>query len=187
MTKNRVAWFYSAIGQFILLKYDPKDIDNEDLELSAEEIALKEQLGPTYRVLIPRPGGRPITLDLTALTHEEFLAFKKFWTWLMDEVEPVVIERDRVAHNAYEAGDDSFSRIYRQAPQLVFREGAIRSDAESVRVRPEDLPAGDVPEGDRVEDLGSRGGGLRGDSDGVVADEPQDPVSQDDEPTTDQP
>lgn len=182
MSKNRIAWLRVVIGQWILLKYDPSDI-SEELELSDEEKALKENLGPTYRVLLPRPGGKPITYDLTALTHEEFLALKEFWERVFELVEPVVIERDRVAQDAYEAGDDSFARIYRQVPQLVFREGEVRQHSEGLRVGSEDLSEGHVSTGPD----GDLGGGLRGRSDGVVAEEPQDCFTEDNEPKADQP
>lgn len=176
MSANRLAWLRTVIGTFVLMKgYD----DDSHLQEGQETKEAIVEQGDTYRLLLPRPtGGRPVTYNLTALTHEEFLALKTFFMKVFDLVEPVVVLRDRNAEDAYSKGDDSFARIYRQAPQLVIREGAHGEDVQRIQLGPEDVSEGYEPDGDS-------GGGLRGAGDDVAAEVSPHPLSEDDEPATD--
>lgn len=175
MSKNRIAWMRLVIGQFILMR----GWTTED----PEEEAVRKESGPTYRLLLPRPnGGRAVSYNLTALTHEEFLVLKKFFLMVFDLVEPVVIQRDKVAQDAFAKGDDSFARIYRQVPQLVVREGQDGADDESVLHGPEDLPSGDGTGGGQVGDVRAPDGGVRGAGDELASGEPPASESQDDKP-----
>lgn len=175
MSANRLAWLRTAIGQFVVMT---DDVTEETKKTVAE-------FGPTYRLFLPRPGTRPVTYNITALTHEEFQALKKFMEHLFEIAEPVILERDRIAEDAFSKGDDSFARSYRQVPQLVIREGPVRKDDEGVSERPDDLPSGDESESGRVEDVRVSGGGVRGAGDELASSESPEAVAENYEQTTD--
>jgi hypothetical protein len=103
-----------------------------------------------------------MSYNLTALTHEELLAMRELFNFAFDLAEPVILLRDRIAQDAFDKGDDSFIRVYRQAPQLIIREGTIRQDGESLRERPDNFLDGDFPEAEEVEEVRSSSGGVRG-------------------------
>jgi hypothetical protein len=177
MSKNRVAWARLVIGQLILMRgYS----DEESVE---EEKDVRQERGSTYRILITRStGGRPAQLNLTALTHEEFLIFKEFMLMAMDLAEPVIKLRDKVAQDAFDKGDDSFARIYRQVPQLVVREGTIGDDSEGVLDGLENLPDGDLSGERDGGEVPTPDGGVRGVGDELASGEPSEDQPEDDQP-----
>lgn len=70
-----------------------------------------------------RPGNaRPLTVKLTAWTRDELEAFRTVVNKALDEAAPICTRRDEIAQKAFEAGDDSFARIYRPVPQVFERE-----------------------------------------------------------------
>jgi len=145
---------------------------DEDGEIDTNEY------GPTVRLLLPRMFGAPIKYNITALTLDELQKLREFFNLLFDLAEPVVRERDRIANEALEAGDDSFARSYREVPHFVVRGRPSGSDSQSIHNGPED--AAGRPAADR----GS--GGESGADGGTVADDhPQGDVAQDDHPATD--
>lgn len=87
------------------LKYGEADVD---------------QLTPDIAVLGDGLRNR-ISMQLSNLTMEELTAFKKFWELAFELAEPVVTERDRLAAEALERGDDSHPRIFRQKPVFAVR------------------------------------------------------------------
>jgi hypothetical protein len=132
-----------------------------------------EEVGQTIVLYMPRPNARPFRLNFTTLTEEELKLTREFFNHLFDLAEPICRERDKAAHDAFQSGDDSYVRLYRQSPQLVIREGAVAPYIESVLGGPEDLPSGDESDGG-VE------GGLRAPGDAVAPEEPEDSQAQDD-------
>lgn len=152
MSEARYAWLRTVIGQFVIMKYDntPEEIDDSEEEQDHE-------IGPTIRLILPRVSGPPIRYNLTALTEEELRMTRKFFDLLFDLAEPVVRERDRVAQDAFDAGDDSFARIYRQVPQYVVRDRPSRADGEGVQHGSSDDAAGAGRDGGS--DLGVRDDG----------------------------
>jgi hypothetical protein len=90
------------------------------------------EYGDTYRLMISTTSGRPYTLNLTAMTHDEFMAFRDLLTLALRLVEPIIVERDRRAAEAYAIGDDTLSRSYRQLPQFIIREGSLGEYDESI-------------------------------------------------------
>lgn len=62
-------------------------------------------------------------LPLTTLTSEELAACKQIFDMAFANAQPIVAERDRIAQEALDEGDDSYSRIYRAVPTLLVREG----------------------------------------------------------------
>lgn len=154
--KNRFAWVRVVFGELIVMKYDqPKEAQEDGAE--PEEDWLKPESGPTIRIIIARNVGRPISLNLTALTLGELEYFRRIWNLAIDMAEPIVAMRDREAQEAYANGDDTYSRSYRPVPQFVIRQGEVGSHAEGLWDRSEDIPAGDRPARDTSE--GVRVGG----------------------------
>lgn len=171
---NRLAWLKITVGQFILMRFDNKEQEQEDFD------DLDEENGATVRLMIPRPRQRPVVFNITALTHDELKMMREFFTLIFDLAEPVVIDRDRIANEAYAKGDDSFVRLYRQVPQFIVRKGAVGPDGESIQERLEGVLGTPllVQLGPGID--GDLDGGLRGDSDGVADDISENRSTQDD-------
>lgn len=134
--------------------------------------SIKAEPGPTIRLSFPK-NGRILNYTLTSLTSEELALFRELMNLALDLAEPIVEQRDKAAQDAYENGDDSFVRIYRQVPRLVVRDGALRANSGSLRKRSEDSP-----EGPGAGDAGP--GRLRGVGHELVDGEPKDGGAQDD-------
>ena len=174
MSDDRASWLRTNIGQFVMMRYVQSK--NPDLEDPAED----NEVGPTYVLVLPRYGTRPMKFNITSLTLEELQMTRQFFDRLFDLAEPIVRARDEVAQNAADEGDDSYTRYYRQPPQYVVREGAFREDDQSILDGLKDAPdgSGDGPDSD---------GGVRGDGDELAPGEPEGGGSQDDGAETDEP
>lgn len=135
MSENRFAWLRTVIGQFTIMKYEPSEEDAD------------AEYGPTVLLYIPRPGGRDISFNLTALTKEELDAIEEFFNLLIAEARPVVADRDRIANEALEAGDDSHARVYRQVPQFIVRKRSKRQDNQGVHDGSQDVSPRDGRDG----------------------------------------
>jgi len=170
------AWLDTFVTQVKILVY-PHGWHEEEEELTGVKHApaLKAEPGDTIRLVMIK-AGRPAYYTLTAMTHEELKLFREIVTMALDMAEPIVIERDRKAQDAFDQGDDSFARIYRQVPRLIVRERNVRADSEGVH---------DGPEGDADGAGGERdsSGGLRGVGSELANGQPEDGRAQDDEPT----
>jgi hypothetical protein len=128
ISKNRAAWADTFITKLALMRYTEEEMTKAEQRLPGDE----GEYGDTYRLMISTTSGRPYTLNLTAMTHDEFVAVSNLLKLALRLVEPIIVERDRRAAEAYEHGDDSLSRTYRQLPQFVIREGALGEYDESV-------------------------------------------------------
>lgn len=163
MSADREMWVQVYKGEFILY------------ETEGEE----PELGNTLRVACCYRGAnrRPVTLSLTSLTEEELLALRKFWDRAIEKALPIAQLRDKVADDAFQAGDDTYSRNYREVPNFVVRERPKRQHAEGVH---------DGPQG--VSEVGATGHPPR--DSGGVRPELAEPVpansgTKDDGPTSD--
>jgi hypothetical protein len=150
MSENRRAWIKTAVGMMVLMEYR----NGEDEDESTNETE------PTIRLYLPQPGRKAVSYDLTALTEPELDAMEKFFALLFKKARPVVQQRDKVANDALERGDDSFARVYRDAPQFIVREGQVSSDGQGVYDRPEDAPGGHAPDSDSDSSVGGSGDGV---------------------------
>jgi hypothetical protein len=158
-----------------MMRYeDSKQAVEED-----EDVAEDIEIGTTYMLILPRPGGKPFKYNLTALTFEELDLTRQFFNLLFDLAEPIVKHRDKVAADAAEQGDDGFARYYRQVPQFVVREGSFREDDQRILNGLANLPDG--AGGD-----GSPDGGLRGSGDELATGEPPASGPEDDGPQADE-
>lgn len=156
ISEQRMAWVDTALGQLILMYYPEWETQKENE---------RTESGPTVKILIPRPSGPTVQWDLTYLTEVELDAVEEFIALAISTARPSVQERDRTANEAFSRGDDSFSRVYRQVPQVVVRPRQERQHGEGVLDGSEDVPQSDEP------DLGAGGdGGVRR-AGGSVADE----------------
>jgi hypothetical protein len=164
MSENRAAWVRTATGVLAYQRYLPGEEDHD------------KELGPNIVLYIPVPGRRPTTINLTAMTLPELEAVKEFLDFIIEEARPVVAERDRIANEAYEQGDDSFVRVYRDAPQLIIRSRYEHKQHQGVPDGSEDVSAGSG--GDGSPDHRSRR-----DGDELVDGEPQPSSTEDDGPT----
>jgi len=113
-------------------------------------------------------------ISLTNLTYLELQTLRKLFDLAFEWAEPIVQERDRVAQDAFDQGDDSFERLYRRVPNLVIRKRPKRENSDGVRERPESLPQGSG--GGEDSD-----GGVRGTSLGLAESDESKGSTQDDD------
>jgi hypothetical protein len=140
MSRSRRAWVKTAISTFVLYRHDPleppEEGDEEATEGYQENVKGENALGYNYRIAIPIPRLRkPLNLNLTALTEAELLAVKEFFDLAFSLALPVVRDRDRIAKEAWDAGDDSYPRVYRALPEFVVRGGKDGQHSSSLQVR----------------------------------------------------
>ncbi len=163
LVEERRAWVRCVFGEFII--YDQSMTTDPDPE-AGERIQL------TYR-----DGRKYSRWNLTTLTTEELDAVKKLFDMAFDLARPICEERDKEAQHAFENGDNSFARIYRQSPLFVDRSRPIGEHSPSLRNGPAGVPGLDSEPGDD--------GGLRRAGDDVAEPLPHDVGSQDDGAQTD--
>lgn len=174
VNRNRIGWVRSILGVFEVRQFLPEDEGNavsHDGELLSDL-----QIGPTIRLAFPiGRTGRQVTFNLTACTEKELDAIEQLFQLAINLARPVVQHRDEVARDALESGDDSYSRSYRQAPELVVRHRQIATYSKGVLHRPENVPprpGGPGAGGDRD--------GAGGAGDGVADEAPPDAGPEDD-------
>jgi hypothetical protein len=140
MSDRRVAWAEFLFGKIIVRQFWPEDETDPEMREYAEE----NQVGPNVIVQLDfgRNGRRPIYLNLTALTAEEVQVFRDVMDFAFDLAVPVAKDRDEVAARAKDAGDDSYSRVYRAVPQFIVRNGKVIPYGESVQDGSDDVPGG---------------------------------------------
>lgn len=124
ISNNRWAWVATYIGQWII-----------------SGLPEKEHVSIYLSFAIPN-AIKPVQWNLTALTHAELMAMKTIINEAINLAEPVTIALDKEAEDAFQNGDDSFLRIYRQVPQLVFRSGEKSPYGKSVPLGPDGIPEG---------------------------------------------
>jgi hypothetical protein len=173
ISDERIAWVDTARMKFYLMRYfneDPyadPDLDNDS------------DVGCNFVLMITKTKGKPISLNLGACTEEELKLIRELLNLSIDLAMPVAIARDRAAKEAHDAGDDSYTRVYRTVPQLVKRPGAFGPDGKSVLNGLEDLPKrvrnGVPPPPGRVPGVGPR----------VAANESEEAQAEDDSSSAD--
>jgi hypothetical protein len=178
MTQNRVAWCSTHMGTFAMYFYnDPEEAQKSDEGEDVQPTVITEA-GPTIRLSIIRPRrGKPMLLDLTAVTEKELDYIQEIINLACDTARPITRLRDQEAQDAAAIGDYSYTRLYRPIPQLVIRAREGVKYLESLRDRFEGLPGGSP--GDR------NPGELRIPGDEVAATEPGASESEDDEQKVD--
>lgn len=157
MSQNRWAWVRTIVGQFVIW-VDEKDDNPADLSITV--------IHPTK--------GAPVAWDLTSMTEEELVSMKHLFDTAFAWALPIVQRRDKEAQVAFEAGDDSHARIYRQVPQLVYRKRPESEHGEGVQHGSENVPAVGQ-DGDDSDEVG-----LRDPGDDMAERDPSSSLSQDD-------
>lgn len=130
ISENRFVWARTVIGQFIGMIYDNNV--SVDKETGEEVVHNPPENGPDIYLILPQQGRQPIKYCLTALSAAELKVTRQLLVLLFDLAEPICEGRDRMAQDAYDEGDDSFSRVYREVPQFVVREGPLRTHYEGL-------------------------------------------------------
>lgn len=135
---NKVGILVTSITrQLAIVALDPETWDAE------HEVKIASEKGDNITLLITIPGRpRPLAWNLSGMTTEELEATRKFFDFLFDLADPIVRERDKVAQDARDQGDDSYIRVYRTLPQFFTRKRTKRTDGESVHDGPEDASDG---------------------------------------------
>lgn len=167
LTDNKLAFVNVFFGQFVIWA----DFVNDDEGNPTDEIL-------DIKLMHPMPRRPAIAWNLTALTEDELIAFKHLLDTAFEWALPYVKHRDKEAQDAYENGDDSFSRIYRQVPKLVYRPGAKPEYRESVQHGPENADASSPDDRD-LDD------GLRDDGPEVAERDSNDSGPEDNRPKVD--
>jgi integrase len=125
LSENRYAWIISEAGKFLIL------------------VGKDEGSGSDVVVYHPKPGSQPdVRINLTNLTGPELSALEELFRTAFEWAKPVVERRDREADDAWNRGDDSFSRNYRPLPTVVYRKRPEPQHSESVRLGPEGVSEG---------------------------------------------
>lgn len=129
MGSHRIAWLRTYVTrEMSILALNPLEYDEE------HDITMTSEPGTSYVLSMQVPGRRrPFYWNFSAMTEVELKATREFFTHLFDLADPIVRERDKVAHDANDQGDDSYVRVYRDLPQFVIREREERQDSEGIR------------------------------------------------------
>jgi hypothetical protein len=107
-------------------------------------------------------------------TEEELKYLKEILDIAFYLAIPVAQERDRVAREALDAGDDAFARLYRGVPQLFIRPGLKREYDPSVPIGSPRVPKVDNETGNSSDRSGNE-------EQSVVESIPLDSSTKDDE------
>jgi hypothetical protein len=195
MADSRVAFCDILWGKVNIRQKDysapgAEDVQDESQGENADGMfadAIREQ-GPSLWLEFDLSWTRnSLSLNLTNLTTKELEVLRTVVDLAFDLAEPVVKQRDKVAWNAKEAGDDSYARVYRPIPVVAIREGKIIPYGEGVRHGSADVPAGPESRSDESDHGPSdgRGGGVRGAGNGLDDEASADYGSADDGETAD--
>jgi hypothetical protein len=107
VAKNKLAWLNTQTTRQVSLHvFNSGEYDEENgIEVSSEP-------GPSYVLMMPVPGRkRPLTWNLSGMTQEELTATRQFFDHAFSLADPVTRERDQVANEAFQQGDDSYQRV----------------------------------------------------------------------------
>ena len=122
LSRSRWAWVTVYFGQLVIWAEYKKNEEGEE----TDELQDLKLLEPIQN----RPS---VTWNLTSCTEEELVALKELIDTAFEWALPIVRERDKEAQDAFENGDDSHGRIYRQVPKLVYRTGPESQHGEGVQ------------------------------------------------------
>lgn len=76
--------------------------------------------GEAVRIMFHN-GQRRTTINLTAYTEAELDVFEAFMKKAIELARPTCQQRDQNAKDNWEAGDTSYTRMYRETPRLIER------------------------------------------------------------------
>lgn len=163
---TRIAWVKAHVYEMVIHKGNSEDPDDLKYHLDPE-------IGDPVRLVLRVPRARPIIMYLTSLTVAELDALQTFFNKAIDLARPIAAKLDAQAQQAFEEGDDSYSRIYRAVPEIVERQRKVGQHGTSV-------PSG--PDGAQSLADGGLDGQHRASSDGVPDDVQEGVGTLDNEP-----
>lgn len=119
MAEERVAFFQSVLGTM-------------SIYLNTAGSAERDQT-PSIIVLYGSDNKKfPYKHAITSCTAAELAHYKEFINMAIEMAEPIVAERDKIAAEAMEEGDDSYGRVYRQPSRIVVRPRLLGPDDHSL-------------------------------------------------------
>lgn len=162
---HRYAWVNTHGFVWTVMIY-PDGTGGVEIE-AADELAHEYLMQPEVELQITPSKRQTIKLKLTGMSTDELDAVRKVLNIAIDEAQAATREMDRIARLAWENGDDSYSRLYRQVPEVFVRPRVKSGDSKGSKGRPYRLVEVDG-EGPREDDEGgleennSDDGGLGG-------------------------
>lgn len=114
ITDTREAWIAVKGFELILFIGDEEEYLEKRPARRGETDAIKLELR--------QPNRRTFKVDLTGLTAAELRALAVFFEHAYKLALPVSEDLDKKAQEAFEAGDDSYARLYRPEPVVYKRE-----------------------------------------------------------------
>ena len=129
ITDKRIAFTQTGVGTIALyrLPNDPEEAETPEDKAIMED----SEIGTNYRLTFTS-NRRSIDYYLTSLTEAELDAIRGIFEFAFELAYPIARERDRMAQDAFTDGDDSFTRIYRPAPQFVVRDRTAAEHDQSL-------------------------------------------------------
>lgn len=116
---NRVAWAIFDTGSLYISQYDEMVDGEEEGERIRNPMRPGSAVAAHFRDNFTR---KIMKFILTNMTEKELDAFSDIFKHAIELARPVVRERDRIAWEAYESGDDDHhERVYRSPPAKVVR------------------------------------------------------------------
>lgn len=104
----------------------------------------EEEVGENINLGLYLAEHRNVVISLTRFTEEELNAFQQVINSACDRARKTVVERDRIAGEAFQSGDNTYVRSYRRVPVVIDRTGAFPEHSESLLRRSRRAPAVDV-------------------------------------------
>ena len=116
-------WATYSNGFFFFTKLIKPKID-----LNGDQYEQDQEPGPEVAVYLPLNGGQAAStyvLNLTDLTHDEYVNLRKILATALKEAEPIIKIRDADAARKLQSGQIAPPRAYRAISRLFTPEGPV--------------------------------------------------------------
>lgn len=113
----RESWVQLMGDEYVLYEYDDSNNDPDDEHGSDRS----DSDLPRIVMTISSRGSKPTRITLTNMTIDELEHLRRFVDRAIEKAKPICAEIDKRAEQAWEAGDDSYPRLYRPIPELHLR------------------------------------------------------------------
>lgn len=138
--RRRESWTIINGTELVLLHSDDKEFE----DVSGFALWMKQARS-----------NKAVTIDLTGFTVAELDTFVEYIQRAAELARPICAELDECAQEAYEDGDDSFTRLYREVPIVHVREWRKPRHDPGVPSRPDGASRVDGDDADEAERPGS--------------------------------
>lgn len=129
--QDRVAWVRCDWLDVIQSRMHTVDTYDDDVDVTEEDKQV--EYGNEVRLKLFTRNGKGMMLPLTHFTASELDAMKEIIDRAFSEARGESHRRDVAAQEAAENGHDTFARLYRPVPQVMYRKGEKRQHDEGVR------------------------------------------------------